>query len=155
MIKCCGYHVGSTDCTVVHGQGQPEWRKNLRLEKHQKVVALTRKRTANAVPVAWATNIFPEHLIQNIFDDGFSEGIFRTLQDQCGLEITYAYTQIKTWDPLSAIDQKAHALLGGPVVLLEQLHFDTRNRPVLFSLDYIRTDLVEIKLTRTREPVEL
>ena len=109
---------------------------------------MNRERTANGVPVVFSYNVFPEKLVGAMFDEGLNGSIFQLLEEQCGVRIAYADTQLKGVNSNNAWDEQALVYLGEPVVLLEQLHVAEDGRPVLFSFDYIRTDIMSLSLRR-------
>ena len=43
---------------------------------------------------------------------------------------------------------EAERFLNSPVILTEQLHFDSQDRPVMYAFDYINTDLVKRHIRR-------
>ena len=84
----------------------------------------------------------------DIFDEGLKGSIFQLLRDKCGVTIAGADTFIKGVNPNNAWDELALVYLKEPVVLLEQLHVNDEGIPVLFSYDYIRTDIMNLHLRR-------
>ena len=118
------------------------------LTKKEKVVIVNRERTADGQPVVFSYNVFPEKYVGNIFDDGLHGSIFQILKEICNIEIDHALTNIKGINKANQWDSEAMVFLNGPMILLEQLHVDKEGKAVLFSFDYIRTDLVELHVRR-------
>lgn len=148
MIENAGYEAGSVFYGVSHETPDLVMADKLKLTEQDKIVVMNRERTANGVPVVFSYNVFPEKLVGNIFDDGLKGSIFRLLEDKCGVKITYSDTLLKGINRNNTWDEQALVYLGEPVVLLEQLHVDEQERPVLFSFDYIRTDIMNLHLRR-------
>lgn len=70
------------------------------------------------------------------------------LSDDCGLKVTYAESSIKGVSHRNEWDMEAERFLNSPVILTEQLHFDSQDRPVMYAFDYINTDLVKRHIRR-------
>lgn len=151
MIQQAGYEVGALNQWVRHMEPEPGWAERLALKPGERVVTVCRERTAKGKPIACAYNIFPEGLVGESLDFGIPGGVFAMLKGRCGAQIHYALTSIKAIDPLSGWDVSAVRMIGSPSLLLEQLHYDQNDRPVLFSLDYIRTDMMSLTLKRERK----
>lgn len=148
MIEEAGYQAGSVFYGVSHETPDMILQQKLELDKTEKVVIVNRERTADGQPVVFSYNVFPEKYVKNIFDDGLHGSIFQILKEKCGIEVDYAITNIKGINKANQWDSEAMVFLNGPMILLEQLHIDKEGKAVLFSFDYIRTDLVELHVRR-------
>lgn len=150
MIKNGGYIVGSTIHSVEHVIPNDILATKLNLLPDEKVVIVARERSAHQYSVAFAYNVFPEKIVGDLFDEGVLNGIFDTLKEKCKIEISYALSDIKGIDLKNEWDQKASEVLRGPIILMEQLHYDNKDQPIFYSYDYLRTDLVNLNLRRDR-----
>lgn len=148
MIENAGYEAGSIFYSVTHETPDLVVSDRLGLTQQDRIVVMNRERTANGVPVVFSYNIFPEKLVGDIFDEGLKGSIFQLLRDKCGVTIAGADTFIKGVNPNNTWDELALVYLKEPVVLLEQLHVNDEGIPVLFSYDYIRTDIMNLHLRR-------
>ncbi len=114
---------------------------------------IERIRTANQEPVIYCKDHLSQALLPERLDmvqDGEGESIFQVLENQYRVRITYA---VATIIPLSAPDWLARKLkiaVGTPVLLLEQKHYDHRDRMILFSRNYFRHDKIEFQVVRKR-----
>lgn len=150
MIAEAGYQVGSNFFGAEHEEPDEKLTECLHLEDGEKIVVVNRERTADEQPVTFSYNIFPEHLVGNIFDIDLQGSIFQILEQECGVSAKYSQTVIKGLNPANKWDREAEVVLDGPIVLLKQMHFDENDNPILLSFDYIRTDLVVLKMRRER-----
>lgn len=148
MIENAGYEAGSVFYGISHETPDLVMSDRLQLGPQEKIVVMNRERTANGVPVVFSYNVFPQKLVGDIFDEGLKGSIIRLLENKCGVKIAYADTSIKGVNPNNTWDEQALVYLGEPIVLLEQLHIDESGRPVLFSFDYIRTDIMNLHIRR-------
>lgn len=146
MIKNVGYKESETDVKIYTQAAEPEWRE--KLQTVEPVVILERIRTADDQKVAFYYNIFPQEIAGTHFDQGFTGAIFDFLLSKMGIRIAYALTEICPVGASSERDRKAADLLGSDLILLKQLHFDDDNRPVFYSLDYLKSSAFMLFVTR-------
>jgi DNA-binding GntR family transcriptional regulator len=77
--------------------------------------------------------------------------LYDLLQERCGIEIVRA---LATIIPLLADDVLARQLevpVGGPLLLLEQVHYVADGRPVLFSRNTHESRAIQFQVVRMRE----
>ncbi len=148
MIENAGYEAGSVFYGISHETPDLVMAEKLGLDAKEKIVVMNRERTANGVPVVFSYNVFPEKLVGDMFDNGLKGSIIKCLEEGCHVKISYSDTIIKGVNSNNVWDEQALVYLGEPVVLLEQLHMDEQGRAVLFSFDYIRTDIMNLRLRR-------
>ena len=96
---------------------------------------------------------FPRHYIdeQEIRENGFETSIFHYLEKKKGIHISHAETVIQAIDDGDIYDSVAKDLLGDRIILMKQTHFDDRQNPIFYSLDYLRTDVITLKIRRERK----
>ncbi len=150
MIQEAGYATGSNFYGAGHVLPDENLRRRMQLKRGEKVVIVNRERTADKEPVVFSYNIFSQKLVGAIFDSGLQGSIFEILERECGIYAEYSQAVIKGIDRTNKWDREAELYLSGPLVLLEQMHFEKQDRPVLLSYDYIRTDMVALKMRRER-----
>ena len=148
MIENAGYEAGSIFYSVSREIPDLVVSQRLGLTRKDRIVVMNRGRTANGVPVVFSYNVFPEKLVGDMFDEGLKGSIFQLLKEKRGVTIDFADTFLKGVNPSNRWDELALVYLKEPVVLLEQLHVDDKGTPVLFSFDYIRTDIMSLHLRR-------
>lgn len=129
----------------------PEIAERMRFSENEPMIVLERTRTADGEAVAHSINWMPETLAGSILDDGsFSGSLFQSLELKAGVRIVGAYSELTV---PSHDDAHMTRLLKHPqatVLLLKQLHYDELNRQVLYSLDYVRSDIFHFWVRRTR-----
>ncbi|MGW8444183.1 GntR family transcriptional regulator [Paenibacillus sp. S33] len=129
----------------------PDIAEQMRFSENEPMIALERTRTANGEAVAHSINWMPEKLAGPILEgDSFSGSLFQSLEFKAGVRIVGAYSEltVPNYD-----DAHMTRLLKHPqatVLLLKQLHYDEMNRQVLYSLDYVRSDIFRFWVRRTR-----
>ncbi|MBB6671945.1 GntR family transcriptional regulator [Cohnella nanjingensis] len=146
MIKSVGYQESETDVKIYTREAEPEWLE--KLGTADPVVVLERIRTADDQKVAFYYNIFPREIAADHFEAGFSGAIFDFLRSALGIRIAYAMTEICAVGSTGERDRKAAEVLGGELLLLKQLHFDADDRPVFYSLDYLKSSAFKLFVKR-------
>lgn len=149
MINNAGYQESELDVKIYTSDPEAEWKDQLLI--NEKVVVIERIRTANGEPVAFYYNIFPESIAGTNFRESFSGAIFNFLEMGMRIKIKYSITEICAVSGARDRDRRALEILGPEIVLLKQLHFSEDNKPVFYSLDYLRSDVIKLVLRRERE----
>lgn len=152
MIEDAGYYADSRILDVMVTQPEAAWRESLLLKPEDRVIVVKRIREANHQAVMAAWNIFPEKYVDpGEVRDGFRKSIFSYLEIRKGIRIQWAQTVIRALSGEDVYDKAAKEYLGCEILCLEQLHYDQKAKPVFFSLDYVRTDVITIGLKRERK----
>lgn len=148
MIRLSGAQPGAVCRQVEHVRPDEKIRRKLQLNEQELIVKVHRVRTADGKPIAVAVNIFPEKVCGNIFDDGIPGKIFDSLQLNFGIEIDYSMSKIKAVSGEEEEAQFAQSVLGPQIILMEQLHYSRKGKPVFFSYDYLNTDFISLEVKR-------
>ncbi|MBP3489279.1 MAG: GntR family transcriptional regulator [Roseburia sp.] len=148
MIEAAGYVPGSVFKSATHEFPTAHIREKMKLGADERIVVVNRARTADGQPVAFSYNVFAQSLVGNMFNKGLSGSILRMLEEECGVKVSYAESEIKGISHRDEWDMAAEQFLNSPVVLMEQLHFDGKNNPVMYAFDYINTNLVKLNIRR-------
>jgi GntR family transcriptional regulator len=130
---------------------ESEWAEKLGIGNDEQVIVVRRLRKADDTVIAVAWNIFIEKLVGDTLRDGIlQDSIFLHLEKECGVRIASAHTGISALRPDCTYDRWAKEMLGDSALLLKRLHFDSKGIPVFYSLDYIRTDFVDLTVRQER-----
>lgn len=146
MIKNRGYTESELDIKIYTREPEEDWKTQLQID--EPVVVLERSRTANGDKVAFYYNIFPQSLVTGHFAGEFSGAIFDFLKNKMGINISYAITEICALNSSKVLDQNAIDVLGNEIILLKQLHFDDNDKPVFYSLDYLKNSVFKLFIKR-------
>jgi GntR family transcriptional regulator len=146
MIKNAGYKDSESDVKIYFRDAEREWKEKLSID--EKVLMLERTRTADGRKVAFYYNIIPIRISGEKFSQKFSGGIFDFLERNIGIKIAYSITEICSVSKTRDMDKKAIDLLGPDILLLKQLHFDENNKPVFYSLDFLKNEVFRLFIKR-------
>ncbi|MDX8365126.1 GntR family transcriptional regulator [Cytobacillus sp. IB215665] len=123
--------------------------KRFHCDENEEILLVERVRTANGEPVVYCI----DKILTNILPDNYShdeESMFEVLNLEAGVEISYAVANIK---PLGYHEKISPILQCDPetaLLVLKQLHFDTNDRPILYSLNYFKADKFSFHVLRKR-----
>lgn len=110
---------------------------------------IERVRTANGEPIVFCIDYLPENMIpsEHITKE---ESLFKFLENNTTISIDYAVTYI---EPVS-YDERLYNILNCQshqgVLLLKQMHYTNEDKPVLYSLNYFRSDMIHFHVLRKR-----
>lgn len=125
---------------------EEEWKEKLHI-KNENVLIIERLRVAGEKGVSYTYHIFPESISRDYFNEGFSGSLLHFLKEKMGIEIRYAISEVCAVGN-NYRDLKAKTYLGEKIIFLKQLHFDTKDTPVFYSLDYINNEVLRIFVKR-------
>ncbi|RFU67830.1 GntR family transcriptional regulator [Bacillus sp. V59.32b] len=113
------------------------------------IVLLERVRTANGEPVVYCVDKIPEHILPETFSHE-DESIFDILEKEADRRIAYAVAQI---EPIGYHEKVSPILECDPeaaLLVLKQMHFDEKDEPVLYSVNYFKADMFSFHVLRKR-----
>lgn len=117
--------------------------------QEEELLVIERVRTANGEPVVYCIDKLP----QKILPDRFSydqESIFQFLESDSQRHITYAVAQI---EPIGYHEKVSPILQCEPetaLLVLKQMHYDEKDEPILYSVNYFRSDKFSFQVLRKR-----
>ncbi|MBA4536250.1 GntR family transcriptional regulator [Bacillus aquiflavi] len=115
----------------------------------EEFVVIERVRTANGDPVVYCIDKIPEKILSRAFNHK-DESIFNTLEKEANKKITYAVAQI---EPVGYHEKISPILACDPetaLLVLKQMHFDEKDEPILFSVNYFKADKFSFHVLRKR-----
>lgn len=148
MIKNAGYRESESEVVMHQQDPEPEWKEKLLID--EPVLVIERTRIADHLKVAFYYNIIASRFAGNTTDIEFKDSIFTFMEDRAGIRISHCITEIVAISRMNKMDRHAIQVLGSEIVKLKQLHFDTANRPVLYSIDYLKSEFIKLVVYRER-----
>lgn len=147
-IERAGRKPGTIGFTVGEELTTQEDQESFGFSEPVELYLIHRIRTANGDPVVYCEDRVPKSILPRGLH-GFDGSLFEHLE-AAGRSIAYARTVIKpiAWHPevFPALDVKD----GQALLLLEQMHYDASDSPVLLSANYFRTDTFHFHVLRRR-----
>ncbi|CQR48444.1 HTH-type transcriptional repressor YvoA [Paraliobacillus sp. PM-2] len=121
----------------------------LEMNQNEKVMLVKRVRTANQDPLVYCIDKIPAKLLDKDFAM-HGQSIFDSLQNDAGITISYAKADIKTIGYHEEISNILKCEPDIPLLVLKQIHYDTMDKPILYSLNFFRSDQVSFNVFRKR-----
>lgn len=122
--------------------------QKLDLKEHEQIYIIKRMRTADQIPLVFCIDKIPAHLLPEEYALKH-ESIFDSLEE-LGIIITYAEAEIKAISYHKEISRIMNCDTNIPLLMLRQLHYDKSNQPVLYSINYFRSDQISFRVLRKR-----
>lgn len=124
-------------------------REELELETDERVYLVKRLRKADGEPLVYCIDKMPEHKLSNDFEIK-GESIFDALKQEAGITISYAKADINTIGYHQDISKILECDRDIPLLVLKQIHYDLDDHPILYSLNFFRSDQVSFNVFRKR-----
>ena len=120
-------------------------------EEIDRVLRIERVRTADNIPVVYCIDhLILKYLDKNYIQEYFESSLFEVLKNIYGINVKNAVTNIVAVTADKYVSSFLKIKKETPLLLLEQYHYDDKNRMVLFSQNYFRNDQFQFKVMRKR-----
>lgn len=149
MIKEANIKEQPSRIVIYEEPASEEIAERLEIGTGEAVTVIKRIRKAKSGPIVASINYLSKS-VGKIKEGDFSGSLFKYLENKFGIFITRSSTEICV---ALNDDEIARELRGNtdiPVIILKQTHYDDSNRPVVYSLDYLRTDKFRFVISRVR-----
>ncbi|KIL44943.1 GntR family transcriptional regulator [Jeotgalibacillus soli] len=149
MIKQAGMEPGTVFLSSTNQVPTDEDLTRFSCLPDDEMTVIERMRTANGEPVVYCIDKIPVALMPASFthQDG---SMFSLLEDSGRFSISHAVTQI---EPVGYHEKVSPILNCEPetsLLVLKQLHFDDKDQPILYSVNYFRADRFSFHVVRKR-----
>lgn len=122
--------------------------KRFGITTQDEVLIVERVRTANNEPVVYCIDKIPTKYISS--KTTLEESLFNLLETKANKTIMYAIAHI---EPLGYHDKISPILECDPetaLLVLKQMHYDEKDEPILYSLNYFKSDKFSFHVLRKR-----
>ncbi len=121
--------------------------KALQLKEGEKIIFLERLRFVEDEPVVWVQNHIPHHLCPGLLEEDLTDrSLYGLLSEKYHLKPQWAEVSL---EPVVATDLDSSLLgidPGAPVLLLENITYDTENRPIDLFISRFRGDKGRVRV---------
>jgi GntR family transcriptional regulator len=148
MIKQAGMEPGTIFLSSTTQEATEDDVKRFQSEEGN-FTLVERVRTANGEPVVYCVDKIPERILSRNFTHE-DNSIFSVLENHENRRITHAVAQI---EPMGYHDKISPILNCEPetaLLVLKQMHFDENDEPILYSVNYFRSDKFSFQVLRKR-----
>ncbi len=149
MIKREGKEPATEWLFTGYAAAHSDDRAELNLNQQDRVFLVKRVRKADGIPLVYCIDKIPADLVGDHYQLK-SESMLMSLQQDAGITISYAQADIKTIGYHDEISQILRCDRDTPLLILKQTHYDLNDKPVLYSLNFFRSDQVSFNVFRKR-----
>ncbi|MGB9678764.1 MAG: GntR family transcriptional regulator [Thermoanaerobacteraceae bacterium] len=149
LIERQGMIPGTKDFTVYRLPAYDGEADNLKLKPGSIIYKVERVRTANDIPVVYCIDRLPEEILGDSFN-GFEQSMFAYLESEHSIKITYAVSNIRIIKHDPIVEKKLKMDKNDSILLLEQVHYDEKNIPILYSSNYFNSSKFDFYIIRKR-----
>lgn len=128
---------------------QEEEINELNLDEQELVFLVKRVRTANNIPLVYCIDKIPAQLLPNRYKLT-EKSMFSFLEEEANVTITYAKADIETMGYHEEISEILECDNSTPLLILKQVHYDASDRPVLYSINFFKSDQISFNVFRKR-----
>jgi len=122
----------------------------LQVEMHSPLSFIQRVIRADDRAVVFAMNVFPQPPVSADRLNSFKGSITNFLESECGQRVEYGVAKIIPARADGELARKLRINVDSLLLLIEQVEYDGKNIPVLFSREYWVHDMVEFTIFRQR-----
>ncbi|WP_085992944.1 GntR family transcriptional regulator [Oceanobacillus senegalensis] len=122
--------------------------KELNMDEAEQVFLVKRVRTADGKPLVYCIDKIPANLLEKGYKLN-QESILSSLEE-AGITISHAEAEIKTVGYHEEISEIMNCDKDTPLLVLRQIHYDLNNRPVLYSINFFKSDQISFHVMRKR-----
>ncbi|MEN2464513.1 GntR family transcriptional regulator [Ornithinibacillus sp. FSL M8-0202] len=149
MIEHAGKKPGSQYYSTELIEPTEEERIKFKPYELTKLVKMERIRTADGKPVVFCIDKVPEELFPTEAAHK-DDSLFKLMEEHSGKRISYAITYIEPVSYHEKIYNILHCEFDQSLLLLKQMHYTENDKPILYSLNYFRSDVFSFHVLRKR-----
>ncbi|WP_110929473.1 GntR family transcriptional regulator [Bacillus massiliglaciei] len=149
MIEEAGMKPGTIYLKTSTQQAAEEDMRRFGCQRDEEIVLIERVRTADGKPVIYCMDKIPESYFSENFKKN-DESLFDMLEKDKHRRITHAVAEI---EPIGYHEKVSPILECSPdsaLLVLKQMHFDDRDQPVLYSVNYFKANMFSFHVVRKR-----
>ncbi len=144
-----GTRAPARDIRIVQATADPKAAARLDIPVGSPVILITRTRLVEGIPVTWHLDVIPTDVISfEEMESIFTGSVLDTFRARGHPIISYAHTDILAVEADAQLAQALNVKEGRSLLFLEQVLYDTNNRPVSYERHYYVPGLVRFHVIR-------
>ncbi|MGN1400385.1 MAG: GntR family transcriptional regulator [Bacillus sp. (in: firmicutes)] len=149
MIKKAGMKTGTIFLEASSRFATVEESKMFNSSEEDTLLVLERLRTADGLPVVYCIDTVLDKYLPHDFSH-MEESIFQALERQSSVRITYAVSYIEPLGYHERISPLLECEPDAALLVLKQMHYDEADRPILYSVNYFKSNVFSFHVMRRR-----
>jgi GntR family transcriptional regulator len=148
LIAGLGLEPGAEVIDVSDEPASSRVARALGIEADEPVTRLERVRTAEGDPVVYSIEYVAREVGADATSLGRHGGSLYALLHAAGVDLHHGVAKLKSVAADPKLAQRLRVRSGEPLLFIEQVDYDSRERPHLLALEWYRADLVELSVYR-------
>jgi len=151
MITSAGYKPGVTFFEKKLVKADINLVKSLNVSKGSDILVLKRVRTADNRPVIYSIDYFAPSLVNTFLSSNEENiSIYECIEETLKIKIGNSMAEITPLCCTADLAKKLEYEEGKPVLVIQQIIYDQKGNPLVFSKEYFRPDCFKISINRRR-----
>ena len=151
IIESMGLRAGTVNLQIVRDKANSSISEKLKIDMESSIVIINRVRTVNEKPVVYTIDIVPATTLGEIdIPVKFSGSLYRFLEEKYNQKVDYGVAKIIPTLAKSEISKRLEIAAKSVVLLIDQVDYNIKNQPILYSQEYWRHDIFEFTIFRRR-----
>lgn len=146
-----GYRPGIKEIYISTEMPSKDIQNHLKIDENEEIIKIERLRTRDSKLFNWSTDFLKESIANHsIAKSNLGFSLYKFLEVNCGVFISYAKAKIKPYQADAIIREKLEIPEGSFVIKIEQIHYLENGEPVMFSEEYFPEQDCSINIVRKR-----
>ena len=151
IMKESGYDIKTIHYPSEPNNPPPEMKKILELKNKEKIITYKRKRYADDKLVVYGEDSLSiRHFSDEVPDKIPRESMLHFLEEDLNLSIERAFTELIPTTLGKDLAEKLEVEEDKIFLLLKQIHYSNKGKPLVFSLDYFNSEAFKFIINRKR-----
>ncbi|AZT90782.1 GntR family transcriptional regulator [Caldicellulosiruptor changbaiensis] len=150
LMEKQGYQPHTKDVIITRTYPNAKEAHMLKINQNEEIIKIERVRLADNIPVVYCIDRLPAKLFGEKFEFK-GESLFDYLNDNLGIYIAYAVSDIiPMLAEKNGVYKKLELEKNDVVLLLDQIHFDQSDTPILYSSNFFSPKKFRFYIVRKR-----
>ena len=149
MIRMSGHTPSTRHLEMSLGPASPEVAQKLKLGPESEVLTTTNVFLADDIPVIYCIDVIPAHLVNQAYRDEELHGpVYTFLERRCSQRVDHNITEILPVVADGRLSELLDCPLGFPLHYFDEIGFNPKGTPIIYSEEYYRPDYFSFNLLR-------
>lgn len=152
IIQGTGRKVGTKSIRMQEGAFEPEVHRDLNIAETDLCVKLERVRTADDETVSYSVDYIARWVFgyTELKEEMFEGSLVKQLETTFGVHVSYSMTNLVPVVATGWLVDLLEVPEYSPILMLDEIHYDAKDRPVFLGQEYFPYSRVQFHLIRQR-----
>lgn len=150
MAKASGLNIQNRTISLILELADEKIQEYFSINEAEQIVKLERIGYIEGEPILYSIDQFPLRLAPEMANKSdFDGSLLAYMEEKCNIRVKCANATVTAVEVIPWPIKKFKRTV--PALHFEQIHYDQREKPVLYSVDYYRSDYFKFHIFRKRE----